>query len=213
MGRAEEILSGSSEYWGCAVTTENSYKIVVSVGTDHHLFDRLIDWVDHWMEKQDEAPSCFVQHGASRTPKYGTAKDRLPREDLLDIYRGAELVVVQGGPGSILDAREIGAVPLAVPRAPWLKEVVDGHQIEFTKVMAKHGNAHFVDNEEHLHQMMDRVLANPEQYRTAPRVADPQAAGFLLSAAIDTMHAEKSRGLRKILRRTTQLLPVPGRHR
>lgn len=182
-----------------------SYDLVVSVGTDHHLFNRLIDWIDSWAAEQPDAPAAFVQHGASRAAAFGTNRDRLPRAELLEIYRNAQVVVVQGGPGSILDVREVGVIPLAVPRVPELKEVVDGHQIEFTRVMAEHGNAVFVDSEEELHRMIDEAFANPADFRTEPRVAAPQAAGDALATALDKVRVRNDRSVRTLFRKIRQI--------
>lgn len=182
------------------------YQLVVSVGTDHHLFDRLIDWIDDWVDQQQVAPSVFVQHGASRSPRNGTGQERLPRAELLRIYERAEVVVVQGGPGSILDVREVGVVPIAVPRVPELKEVVDGHQVEFTKVMAAHGNAIYVDQRKELHRQLDRAFAHPQALRTDPRIADPQSAGVKLAAEIERTLGTSQRGPRRVFRRIGQLI-------
>lgn len=185
---------------------EPAYQLVVSVGTDHHLFDRLIDWVDDWVELQERAPSVFVQHGASRKPRHGTARERLPRAQLLRIYQAAEVVVVQGGPGSILDVREVGVVPIAVPRVPELKEVVDGHQVEFTKVMADHGNAIYVAQRAELHRQLDKAFADPQALRTAPRLADPDAASQRLAEHIDRTLRGNGRGVPRVVRRVRQVL-------
>lgn len=188
--------------------SDSNFQLVVSVGTDHHIFDRLIDWVDDWIEGQESAPSLFVQHGASRSPRNGVGQDRLPRAALLKIYENAQVVVVQGGPGSILDVREVGVVPIAVPRAPELKEVVDGHQIEFTKVMAKHGNAIFVDQREDLHRQLDQAFADPQKLRTEPRVAAPQAAGEKLAEQISQILASPQPRTRRVARRIRQLIAI-----
>lgn len=207
MGRTKEVLSRGSEHWGSPVTTDSGkYRLVVSVGTDHHLFDRLIDWVDQWVEQQSEAPSVFVQHGASRIPRNGVGKDRLARADLLKIYQQADVVVVQGGPGSILDVREVGIIPIAVPRFPQLREVVDGHQIEFTKVMAEHGNAIYVDEREALHQALDKAMLDPAGLRTEPRLAAPEAAGVKLAQELEKTMNGSTRNLNRILRRIKQAI-------
>ncbi|EMQ99382.1 glycosyltransferase [Paeniglutamicibacter gangotriensis] len=187
-------------------TDSGKYRLVVSVGTDHHLFDRLIDWVDQWVEQQSEAPSVFVQHGASRIPRNGVGKDRLARADLLKIYQQADVVVVQGGPGSILDVREVGIIPIAVPRFPQLREVVDGHQIEFTKVMAEHGNAIYVDEREALHQALDKAMLDPAGLRTEPRLAAPEAAGVKLAQELEKTMNGSTRNLNRILRRIKQAI-------
>lgn len=157
------------------MTAPNS-RIVVSLGTDFHRFDRLVNWIDDWLDSLEAPPSCLVQHGASRSPRLAQGIDRMPRQDLLNLYRTADLVIVQGGPGSILDAREAGHIPVAVPRRPELGEVVDAHQIAFTTVMHRQGEAVMATSREQLMEAGSAVLADPARARTAPRQPGGTAA-------------------------------------
>ena len=91
------------------------YDLVVSVGTDHHRFDRLLRWVQEYLEANPQV-SALVQHGFTDPIPAGECVQRMPREQLLEHFRTSGVVLVQGGPGSILDARLTGAIPLAVPR-------------------------------------------------------------------------------------------------
>ncbi|MBG7588141.1 hypothetical protein [Rothia kristinae] len=120
--------------------TVREYDLVVSLGTDHHPFDRLLDWCEDYALARP-GTRCHIQHGFTKAPQRCTGVERMPREQLLETYRGAAAVLVQGGPGSILDAREAGIVPVAVPRRQDLGEVVDDHQIQFTRIMAEQGEA------------------------------------------------------------------------
>lgn len=149
--------------------TATEFKIVVSLGTDFHRFDRLVGWVDEWLASLDKPPSCLVQYGASRRPEMAEGIERMPRLELLEFYRHADLVIVQGGPGSILDAREAGHIPLAVPRLPLLNEVVDAHQVAFSSVMERQGEAVMVSTLEELMRLGAAALENPALMRTPPR--------------------------------------------
>lgn len=122
-----------------------SPKIVVSLGTDHHAFDRLVSWTDEWLEQQAAPPSCLVQHGASRPPRRAPGVTMVSHQEILDLYADAEVIVVQGGPGSIIDALSTGHIPIAVPRRSQLHEVVDDHQVEFAQQMARQGQAVLAD--------------------------------------------------------------------
>ncbi|POH74880.1 glycosyltransferase [Arthrobacter glacialis] len=177
--------------------------LVVSVGTDHHKFDRLIDWVEDWLDSRTDHPTCLIQHGASKAPELARGVLRMPREDLLQLYASAKIVLVQGGPGSILDARSVGHLPIAVPRLPRLNEVVDGHQVAFTRTMASHGEAIAAESEEELMRALNLAMSHPESMRTAPRLSTPAASANLLGAAIAGLdhHADHM-----ALRRMRQLL-------
>ena len=92
-----------------------TYDLVVSLGTDVHTFDRLLCWVEAYLEAHPEV-TCLVQHGHTAPVKHADNLKLLPASELLDYYATARVVLVQGGPGSIHDARRTGALPLALPR-------------------------------------------------------------------------------------------------
>lgn len=175
-------------------------KVVVSLGTDHHKFNRLVDWVDQWIEQRVQPVDCVVQHGFSRAPRFAKAVERMPRHELLGLYLQSHIVVVQGGPGSILDAREVGRIPIAVPRRPELDEVVDGHQLIFTEFMAKQGDAIMAEDYEALVMRLELAIAQPASVATAPRVARPDIATNNLEAAIfaGSLHPDKGRTRRRL---------------
>ena len=107
-------------------------------------------------------------------------QDRIIRSDLPGVR------VVQGGPGSILDARSTGHVPLAVPRVAELGEVVDNHQVAFTERMARNGDARLIEGPEELFAVLREVLSRPGDFRTEPRVPRPEIAARALRAALET---------------------------
>ncbi|MFC8302325.1 glycosyl transferase [Specibacter sp. NPDC057265] len=183
-------------------------KVVVSLGTDHHRFNRLVDWIDQWMEQRQTPVDCVVQHGFSRAPRYATAVERMPRHELLELYRQSEIVVVQGGPGSILDAREVGRVPIAVPRRPELDEVVDGHQIIFTDIMSKQGDAIMAEDYAGFVLKLEAAIAQPATVTTAPRVARPDIATYKLEEAIFSGFLQSDKG--RTRRRLKQLIGAKG---
>ncbi len=179
-------------------------QVIVSLGTDHHRFDRLVDWIDEWLSSTPSAPSCLVQHGASRAPRFAEGVTRMPRQELLGLYSRATVVVVQGGPGSILDAREVGHIPIAVARRPEMHEVVDSHQIAFANTMARYGNAMVVNSSGALAQAMERALQYPESMRTAPRISGAQTAAMKLDEAIRQLEMSPHKPV--ALRRIKQLV-------
>ena len=111
--------------------------VVVSVGTDHHRFDRLIDWLEIW--DGASAADVRVQHGSSRPMRGGENRPFLPPDELAGWMRQASAVVLQGGPGGIVDALRAGVRPIAVPRLARLGEAVDDHQVAFVRRMSERG--------------------------------------------------------------------------
>ncbi|PYI37320.1 glycosyl transferase [Arthrobacter psychrolactophilus] len=184
--------------------------VVVSLGTDHHKFDRLIDWIDQWILDRKEPVDCLVQRGFSKEPRVARSVERMPREELLELYRRSDVVVVQGGPGSILDAREVGRIPIAIPRRADLDEVVDGHQRLFTSLMVEQGDAIMVEDYPQFITQLEQALAAPDTVATSPRIARPDLATDKLEAALLAGIADHDKG--RVMRRINQLLHARESH-
>jgi UDP-N-acetylglucosamine transferase subunit ALG13 len=145
-------------------------KVFVTMGTDHHPFDRLSLWIEHWLasghhETVQHSVICHVQEGASPVPAGAEALGLLPKAEFRTRLAQSDIIVCQGGPGSILDARELGFVPIAVPRLARLGEVVDDHQVSFTRRMHTGGWAVAAETEEALHRALDSAVADPSSLR------------------------------------------------
>ncbi len=134
---------------------------VVTVGTDHHRFDRLMDWIERWSASHPTAVRWVVQHGSTRPLAGADNFTMSPRAELLDLLRTADLVVTQGGPGGIMDSRACGIVPIVVPRLARLDEVVDDHQVAFARQLARTGLVLAAETETELHAALDRAVADP----------------------------------------------------
>lgn len=189
---------------------------MVSVGTDHHPFDRLISWVDAWLADQGGNVDAIFQHGSSRPSSIGKSALILPHDELLNLFRESTVVVTQVGPGTILDANSVGRKPIVVARNPRLGEHVDGHQIAFGKLMHDRGAAFMVDSEESLRAAIERALDDPQWSRMpqrpspAPRTAEVLAdvvanavarpAGFFSWSRFVQMFRRPAAGSRGLVR-------------
>ncbi len=140
--------------------------IFVTVGTDHHPFDRLVRWVDAWIEAGGgQRARCFVQTGTSAPPLMAEWKDFLHYATMVSVMREAAVVVCHGGPGTIMDCRDEGLVPIVVPRRSRLGEHVDDHQTAFAKRMAELGQIHLAEKDDQLWQLLERAVEEPEAFR------------------------------------------------
>jgi UDP-N-acetylglucosamine transferase subunit ALG13 len=184
------------------VSTIPAPKVVVSLGTDYHKFNRLVSWIDGWLARQLNPPRCVVQHGSSYAPLLAEGVTMVSHQEILDLYAGADIVVCQGGPGSIFDSLSTGHVPVVVPRLAKLHEAVDDHQVEFTRQMARHGEAIMADSAEALWAELDRDLREPQCLRCAPRPSGSALAADALGQAIE----ELQRGGKVSIRRLRQLI-------
>lgn len=111
-------------------------KIVVSVGTHEQQFDRLVEMAD---KLASESHDVTVQYGYSREPVLAHGIDFLPVKDLDKWMEEADIVIVHGGPATVLQALSKGKTPVVVPRDPTLNEHVDDHQLRFARHLQEHG--------------------------------------------------------------------------
>lgn len=148
--------------------------VFVTVGTDVHPFNRLIEWVERWAASPAaEGIEVVVQHGTTRAPAGVRGESLLPLDEVLALMGRATVVVTQGGPGSILDCRDSGRLPIVVPRRHALGEHVDDHQLAFTDRLQRDGYLLRADTEAEFIAAVAAGLADPASL--ALPVADPQA--------------------------------------
>ena len=170
--------------------------VVVTVGTDHHQFNRLMDWVERWLAHRDEPVRCVVQHGSSRTVSGTDGFALLPPQEFRALLSTADAVVTQGGPGSIMDAREAGRLPIVVPRLHALGEVVDDHQLAFARRLAANDLIRLAESEDEFAALVDKALADPDEFRVATVEADDHGEAMVRRFAdlVDELMLTGSKG-------------------
>ena len=139
--------------------------VFVTVGTDHHPFDRLVSWADAWVASgRANGTECLIQTGTSQAPQQATWRDYLRYDEMVEAMARSVAVVCHGGPATIMDARRLGRVPIVVPRSSRLGEHVDDHQQRFAARMAELGQVHLPRSQDELFELLDRALADPGAY-------------------------------------------------
>ena len=143
-----------------------------------------------------------------RTLRYGASFSTaipLPAGTLKRLYAKAQVVLVQGGPGSIQDARATGAIPLVVPRRVEFDEVVDNHQVPFVTMMEKQGGAVIVESRADLFDKLTLAFENPSLFHAAkPYVANPSIAAEQLAQGLDNLLSGKTRRVEGYIARFKQ---------
>ena len=109
--------------------------VVILVGTDHHRFDRVVEWADRHQAAHPEE-HVFVQYGQSNPPARARGASFLEPPELKAEIAGADVVITHGGPGTIHDARSAGHRPIVLPRDPRHGEHVDDHQQRFAGLVS-----------------------------------------------------------------------------
>lgn len=174
---------------------------VVTVGTDHHRFDRLMNWLERWNARNPGAVRWVVQHGSSRPMAGAEGFAIKARADVLELLLDADVVVTQGGPGGIKDSRECGTVPIVVPRLSKLDEVVDDHQVAFARQLCAKGLLVAAESEAELHAALDRAVADPAEFRVDATSSDVTETVARFAAAVDEMLARKPARVTRRMRR------------
>jgi UDP-N-acetylglucosamine transferase subunit ALG13 len=133
--------------------------VLALTGTDHHRFDRMVQWIDAAAVRHRDV-RFVIQHGMTRPPTEAEGHDFIAHDRLVALLAEASVVVCHGGPGTILDAREAGHVPLCVPRDPNFGEHVDAHQQRFAALLGQAGVVRTVSSLESFHHELDHALAH-----------------------------------------------------
>lgn len=144
-------------------------RLLVSVGSDAHPFERLVTGVDSWLAGTRHTVEATVQYGSTAPPAHHQAWDKavayLPHDELQFLLRTADVVVTQGGPMGIVEARRQGTIPIVMPRLHELGEHVDNHQLTFCRFLAEGGDILLVESLDQLHQALDAAAAAPLSVR------------------------------------------------
>jgi UDP-N-acetylglucosamine transferase subunit ALG13 len=149
--------------------------VVVTVGTDHHRFDRLVEWVEHWFAERADEVRVVAQTGTARPSSTFPCQAYLAPAELEEAVNAATVVVSHGGPATIMGVRKLGLMPIVVPRDPARDEHVDDHQQRFGRWLAARGEVALATTEAELHGRLDAALADPAAYRLADGGTDPHA--------------------------------------
>lgn len=161
-------------------------RIVVTVGTDHHRFDRLVHWTDQWASAHPDV-AVFVQHGTAVAPSVADGAPLVDPADLRDRVADATAVVTHGGLSSIMETRAAGFLPIVVARDPAVGEHVDGHQQAFTAHQERLGRIALVGTEDEFVATLDRAVADPPAFRLPAGATDVSAAVEEVGALVDNL--------------------------
>src|SRR5919109_5570763 len=151
--------------------------VFVTVGTDHHPFDRLVAWADAWVAAGGPGGvPCLIQTGTSKAPAHAAWRDYLRYDEMCAAMSSAVAVVCHGGPATIMEARRLGRVPIVVPRSADLGEHVDNHQQRFARRMSELGEIHLAASQEEVFELVEMAIADPSAFAVSQDGAEIAAA-------------------------------------
>jgi len=161
--------------------------VLVTVGSDHHPFNRLVEWTDDWLSRRDPGSvRCVVQYGASQPPRVAEGEEFVPHDRMQALMAEAAVIVTQGGPMSIVEARGAGRVPIVVPRNASLGEHVDDHQQAFCRRLAGEGLIRMPQSGAEAAALIDAALERPGDFAAGEDV-DAAARVAATTARIATL--------------------------
>jgi len=145
--------------------------ILVLVGTNPYSFDRMVRAVDEYA--LDSGDDIFIQLGNTNyIPRNGQYKRFLDKEEVFAKIKEADLVITQGGFGSIADCLKQGKKVVAIPRKPELREAPD-KQEELVREFEKLGRLVGVYEIENLPDAIKKAKSinfQPEEKRKIGRI-------------------------------------------
>lgn len=146
------------------MTSSSAPLVFVTVGTDHHPFGRLVEWIERWSPR---APGVrvVVQYGTAPAPQDVDGRAFVEPAEFQALLDEADAIVCSGGPGAIMETRAAGLRPIVVPRHSSRGEHVDDHQRSFADFMARRGLVMLADDEPALDAALDALLADIDAYR------------------------------------------------
>jgi len=91
--------------------------LFATVGAEHRPFDRLVRWVDEWLDgNRDRGVEAYLHIGASRVPRWPVWASEVDQAELELAAWAATAVVCDGAPASIGLCLAAGRTPIVVPR-------------------------------------------------------------------------------------------------
>lgn len=150
--------------------------VLVTLGTAPFPMERLVGWVERWIVDNPGRARVVVQYGTTRLPKGAEGFEMCPHDEVVEWHTKSHVVVTQGGPGGIMDSRNCGILPIAVPRRGDLGEMVDDHQVRFSRHAVRNGLIRLATTEEEFRTELEAALADPESLRVDVSRADIDAA-------------------------------------
>ena len=132
--------------------------ILVMLGTQNNSFHRLLEKIDELIENGVIQEEVIVQAGYTKyQSKNMEIFDLIPREQLENYQKEANLIITHGGVGSIITSLEDGKTVIAVPRLHEYLEHVNDHQKDIVEMFDRKGYIIGVNKVEDLEKGLERA--------------------------------------------------------
>ena len=140
--------------------------ILVLLGTQNNSFHRLLEEIDKLIKNGIIKDKVIVQAGytkfESKNMKIFTL---IPKEQLEEYQRKADIIITHGGVGSIISSIKEGKKVIAVPRLHEYGEHVNDHQKEIVDTFNRKGYIIGLNGVEELENAIKRISEfNPNDF-------------------------------------------------
>lgn len=140
--------------------------ILVLLGTQNNSFHRLLEEIQKNIDDKNIKEKVVVQAGYTKfESKDMTIYNQLPKEQLQEFIKEADLIITHGGVGSIISSITNGKKVIAVPRLQKYKEHVNDHQLDIINSFNESGYIIGIHGVEELKEALKKVPDfEPKEY-------------------------------------------------
>lgn len=145
--------------------------IYVTVGTHEQPFNRLVQCVDELKGNGIIEEDVVIQNGFSDYEiKHCEHKKLFSSQEVAENYANARIIIMHGGPSTMIESIRDGKIPIVVPRQKKYGEHINDHQLEFCRaVQNRYNNIILIEN---IDDLKDAIVNYDEI------AATKKAAGF-----------------------------------
>jgi hypothetical protein len=136
--------------------------LFATVGADGRAFDRLVGWLDRWLDAHGARIEAYLETGASRPPGAIVWTERLEMGERELAVRAADIVVCDGSPASMTLCASVGRTPIVVPRSGRLGEAPDERHVLHCRHLAAGGRIRLAEREDCFAELLTLALRDVE---------------------------------------------------
>ena len=115
--------------------------IYVTVGTHEQPFNRLVQCVDELKGNGIIEEDVVIQNGFSDYEiKHCEHKKLFSSQEVVENYANARMIIMHGGPSTMIESIRDGKIPIVVPRQKKYGEHINDHQLEFCRAVQNRYN-------------------------------------------------------------------------
>ena len=163
--------------------------ITVTLGTIPFPFNRAIDWIAVFLEREVITESIFVQYGTTDISKIThhplvTTASKVPFPDFIKLVENSRLIISHAGQGSTRELASRDANFVLLPRLARYREHIDDHQLMFAESIASKGIRYCLTLQE-----LEKLIQYPSVSSSINLFNGPQLSDHLIKRYPPTSEA------------------------